>query len=76
MYSYPRSLISAFIVRILESIKSKLASSKISFLLVSVAEQTGLSLTSDLEHYTGSEVLLRNPQGLSRRVCHAGSVTL
>ena len=31
VYSYPRSLISAFIVRLLESIISKLASRKISF---------------------------------------------
>ena len=45
LYSYPRSLISAFIVRLLESIISKLASCKISFYLVSVAEQTGLGLT-------------------------------
>ena len=44
-YSYPGSLTSAFIVRLLESIISKLASCKISFYLVSVAEQTGLSLT-------------------------------
>ena len=45
MSSYQRSLISAFIVRLLESIISKLDSCIISFELVSVAEQTGLSLT-------------------------------
>ena len=40
-----RRLISAFVIRLLESIISKLASSKISiFKLVSVAEETGLSL--------------------------------
>ena len=44
LYSYPRSLISTFIVCLLESIISKLASCKISFQLVSVAEKTGLSL--------------------------------
>ena len=40
-----RRLISAFVIHLLESIISKLASSKISiFELVSVAEETGLSL--------------------------------
>ena len=43
--SYPRSPISAFIVCLLESIISSLASCNISFLLVFVAEQTGLSPT-------------------------------
>ena len=39
------SLISAFVIRLLESIISRLATSKILiFLLVSVAEETGLSL--------------------------------
>ena len=39
------SLISAFVIRLLESIISRLASSEISFYwLVSVAEETGLSL--------------------------------
>ena len=60
LYSYPRSLTSAFIDRLLESIMSKLASCKISFKLVSVAEQTGLGLTS--KDYNGFEVLLRNQQ--------------
>ena len=41
----PRSLISTFVIRLLESIISKLATSKISiFWLVCVAEETGLSL--------------------------------
>ena len=40
------SLISAFVIRLLESFISRLATSKISiFKLVSVAEETGLSLT-------------------------------
>ena len=43
--AHSRRLISAFVIRILKSIISKLASSKISiFYLVSVAEETGLSL--------------------------------
>ena len=43
--AHPRILISAFIIRLLESIISKLATSKFSiFQLVSVAEVTGLSL--------------------------------
>ena len=41
----PRSLISAFVIRLLESIISRLASSKVSILqLVTVAEETGLQL--------------------------------
>ena len=43
LYLYPRSLISAFIIRLLASIISKLASCKNSFELVSVDEKTGLS---------------------------------
>ena len=44
--AHPRSLISALFIRFLESIISRLATSKISiFLLVSVAEQAGLNLT-------------------------------
>ena len=43
--AYTSRLISAFVIRLLESIISKLASSEISiFYLVSVAEETGLSL--------------------------------
>ena len=42
-YMYPRSLISAFIVRLLECIISILA--RAIFQLVFVAEHTGLSLT-------------------------------
>ena len=43
--AHMHSLISAFVIRFLKSIISKLASSKISvFLLVSVAELTGLNL--------------------------------
>ena len=42
---HPGSLISAFVIRILESTISKLATIEISlFQLVSVAEETGLSL--------------------------------
>ena len=44
--AHPRSLISAFVIRLLKSIISRLSSSKISILyLVSVAEQAGLNLT-------------------------------
>ena len=43
--AHPRSLISAFVIRFSESSKSKLATGEISiFLLVSVADETGLSL--------------------------------
>ena len=43
--AHPRSLISAFVIRLLKSIKPRLATSEISlFYLVSVAEETGLSL--------------------------------
>ena len=44
--AHPRRLISAFVICILESILSKLATIEISiFLLVFVAEETGLNLT-------------------------------
>ena len=43
---YPFSLISAFVIRLLENIISRLATSEILiFKLVSVAEQAGLNLT-------------------------------
>ena len=43
--AHPRSLISAFVIRLLESIISRPATSEISiFWLVSVAEETGLKL--------------------------------
>ena len=43
--AHPRSLISAFVIRVLESTISKLATSEISvFKLVSVASTTGFSL--------------------------------
>ena len=43
--AHPRSLISAFVIRFFESIICKLATGEISvFLLVSVAEETGLKL--------------------------------
>ena len=58
LYSYPRSLISAFIVRLLESSMSKLASCKISFQLVSVAEQTGLSHTQKPARQVSPEMAL------------------
>ena len=54
LYSYPRSLISVFIVSLLESIISKLASCQISFQIVSVAEQTSLSLTQSESRKSGS----------------------
>ena len=42
---HPRSLISAFVIRFLESIISKLTTSEVSiFYLVSVADETGLSI--------------------------------
>ena len=48
------SLISAFVVRLLESIISKLATREISlFKLVSVAEETGLSLNLSESQKTG-----------------------
>ena len=58
LYSYPRSLISAFIVGLLESIIFKYASFKISFYLVSVTEQTGLSLTQKPSRQVSSEMTL------------------
>ena len=49
-----RSLISAFVVRLLESI-SKLATNEVSlFWLVSIAEQAGLNLTLSDTPKTGS----------------------
>ena len=51
---HPRSLISAFVIRLLESIISKPATSEISiFYLVSVAEETGLSLAFSETQKTG-----------------------
>ena len=44
--AHPRSLISAFVIQFLESIISKLTTSEnLIFLLVSVAEETGLNIT-------------------------------
>ena len=52
--AHPRSLISAFINHLLESIISKLASSGISiFLLVTIAEETCLSLALSVTPKTG-----------------------
>ena len=49
-----RSIVSTFVVHLLDSITSKLASCKISiFLLVSVAEQVGLSLIKPENVKTG-----------------------
>ena len=46
--AHPGSLISTFVIRLLESIISILATSKISnFYLVSVAEETGLNYPED-----------------------------
>ena len=43
---HPHSLISAFVICVLENIKSRLATSKTPiFYLVSIAEQAGLNLT-------------------------------
>ena len=52
--AHPRRLISTFVIRFLDSIISKLATSEISiFKLVSVAEETGLKLTSTETPKTG-----------------------
>ena len=52
--AHPRSLISVFVIRFLESIISRLATSEISiFQLVSVAEQAGLNLTLSETPKTG-----------------------
>ena len=52
--AHPRSLISAFVFRLLESIIFRLATSKLSiFYLVSVAEQAGLNLTFSETPKTG-----------------------
>ena len=52
--AHPRSLISAFVIRLLESIISRLATNEISFFyLVSVAEQAGLSLALSETPKTG-----------------------
>ena len=52
--AHQRSLISAFGIRLLENIITRLATSEISiFELVSVAEQSGLNLTSSKTLKTG-----------------------
>ena len=52
--AHPRSLISAFVICLLESIILKLATHEISFFyLVSVAEETGLSLAFSESPKTG-----------------------
>ena len=52
--AHPRRLISAFFVDLLETIISKLSTSEISiFLLVTVAEKTGLSLGLSETQKTG-----------------------
>ena len=52
--AHPHSLISAFVIRLLKSIVSRLSTSEIShFLLVSVAEQVGLNLTLSKTPKTG-----------------------
>ena len=52
--AHPRSLISAFVIPLLKSIISRLATSEISlFYLVSVAEETGLSLALSETPKTG-----------------------
>ena len=63
--AHPRSLIIAFVIHILESIISRLAISEIStFLLVFVAEQTGLILTSSETLKTGFLATRPNLYGL------------
>ena len=52
--AHPRSLISAFVIRVLETIMSRLVSSAISiFWLVSIAEEAGLNLTLSETAKTG-----------------------
>ena len=52
--AHPRSLISVFVVRVVESIISKLATGEISiFYLVCVAEETGKSLAFSETPKTG-----------------------
>ena len=52
--SHPHRLISTFVIRVLESTISKLATSEISFFyLVSVAEETGLKLALSETPKTG-----------------------
>ena len=52
--AHPRSLISAFVIHLLESIISKLAKNEISILLlVAVAEETGLSFVLSETPKTG-----------------------
>ena len=52
--AHPHSLISAFVICLMEYITSKLATSKISlFYLASVAEEAGLSLTFSETPETG-----------------------
>ena len=52
--AHPRSLVIRFVIPLLESIISKVATSEISiFLLVSVAEETGLNLTLSETPKTG-----------------------
>ena len=52
--AHPRRLISAFAIRLLESIISNLATNEFSsFQLISVAEETGLSLTLSETSKTG-----------------------
>ena len=71
--AHPRSLISAFIIHLLESIISRLATSRISiFKLVSVAEQAGLSLALSETPKTGFLVTrpifeIRNKQTIKVR---------
>ena len=60
---HPRSPISAFVIRILESTMSRLATSEILiFWLVSVAEQAGLNLTLSNTPKTGFATLGPNSQ--------------
>ena len=52
--AHPRSLISAFVIHLLESIKFKLDTSEISiFYVVSVAEQAGLGMSISETPKTG-----------------------
>ena len=58
--AHPHSLISAFVIHLLECIISKLASSKIPiFQIVSVAGETGLSYALSETPKTGFTIIIR-----------------
>ena len=64
---HPRSLISAFVIHVLESITSRLAMSKTSICyVVSVAEQAGLNLTLSETPKTDHVALM--PKGCKSKI--------